>query len=100
MNFCIIKGRKLSNIYKTTQVEFEQRNTRSIANFKNFIFNADIISKIDVRPLANPNVYYNILSDIITTAKAKHNYLNNKKTTLENFKKQPWMTDDLLKLVN
>ena len=51
---------------------FEQINAPSIANFKNSISNADIISKLDIGPSANPNVNYNILSDIITTAKANH----------------------------
>ena len=53
-------------------VEFEQINVRSIANFKNSISNADIISKLDVEHSANPNVNYNILTDIITTTKANH----------------------------
>ena len=49
-----------------------QINARSIANIKNSMSNADFISKLDVGPSANPNVNYNILSDIITTAKANH----------------------------
>ena len=72
MNFCIIEGRRPNNVNKTTHVEFEQINAPSIANFKNSISNADIISKLDIGPSANPNVNYNILSDIITTAKANH----------------------------
>ena len=51
-------------------------------------------------PSANPNVNYNILSDIITTTKANHIPKRKKKNNKRKFKKQPWMTDDLLKLVN
>ena len=100
MNFCIIEGRRPNIVNKTTHVEFEQINAPSIANFKNFIFNADIISKLDIGPSANPNVNYNILSDIITPAKANHIPKRKKKNNTRKFKKQPWMTDDLLKLVN
>ena len=70
-------------------VEFEQINARSIANFKNSISNAVIISKLDIGPSANPNVNYNILSDIITTAKANHIPKRKKKNNTRKFKKQP-----------
>ena len=72
IKFCIIESRRQNNVSKTTHVEFEQINARSIANIKNSMSNADFISKLDVGPSANPNVNYNILSDIITTAKANH----------------------------
>ena len=72
MNFFIIEGRRPNNVNKTTHVKFEQINAQSIANFKNSISNADITSKLDGGPSDNPNVNYNILSDIITTAKANH----------------------------
>ena len=72
MIFWIIESRRPNNVNKTIHVEFEQINAPSIANFKNSISNANIISKLDVGLSANPNVNYNIFSDIITTAKANH----------------------------
>ena len=89
MNFCIIEDRRPNNVNKTTHVEFEQINARSIANFKNSISNAVIISKLDIGHSANPNVNYNILSDIITTAKANHIPKKKKKNNTRKFKKQP-----------
>ena len=67
-----MEDRRPNNVNKTTPVEFEQINAPSIANFKNSISNADIISKLDIGPSANPNANYNILPDIIATAKANH----------------------------
>ena len=72
MNFCIIEGRRPKNVNRTTDVDFEQINAPSIANFKNSSSNADIISKLAIGSSANPNVKFNILSDIIRTAKANH----------------------------
>ena len=87
MNFGIIEGRRPNNVNKTTHVEFEQINARSITNFKDSISNADIISKLDVGPSANPIVNYNILSDIITTDNVYHIiFLKRTKITRENLK--------------
>ena len=72
MSFCIVRGEIPHNINKTTHVMFEQIHPRSIANFKSSITNADIMSKLDMGPSANPNNNDKILSDIITTAKANH----------------------------
>ena len=100
MSFCIVRGERRHNINKTTHVEFEQIHPRSIANFKSSITNADIMSKLDMGPSANPNDNYKILSDVITTAKANHIPKKLKKIDRRKFKKQPWMTDQVLKLVN
>ena len=89
MIFWIIEGRRPNNVNKTTHVEFEQINAPSTANFKNYISHANIISKLDVGLSANPNVNYNILSDIITTAKANHISKRKKKNNTRKFKKQP-----------
>ena len=51
-------------------------------------------------PSANPNDNYKILSDVITTAKANHIPKKLKKIDRRKFKKQPWMTDQVLKIVN
>ena len=100
MSFCIVRRERPHNINKTTHVEFEQIHSRSIANFKSSITNADIMSKLDMGPSANPNDNYIILSDVITTAKANHIPKKLKKIDRRKFKKQPWMTDQVLKLVN
>ena len=56
------------------------------------------MSKLDMGPSANPNDNYNILSDVITAAKANHIPKKLKKIDRRKFKKQPWMTDQVLKL--
>ena len=64
MSFWILRGERPHNINKTTHIEFEQIHSKSIANFKSSITNADIMAKLDMGPSANPNDNYKILSDI------------------------------------
>ena len=55
------------------------------------------MSKLDMGTWANPNDNYKILSVVITTAKANHIHKKLKKIDRRKFKKQPWMTDQVLK---
>ena len=89
MSFCIVKRGRPHNINITTHVECELIHSRSIANFKSSITNADIMSKLDMGPSANPNDNHKILSDIIKTAKANHIPKKLKKLINVNLNKQP-----------
>ena len=58
---------------------------------------SEIINKLDLDPFANANEKYEILSKIITESKDKH---IPKKFVKGNTKKDKWITNNLLSLVN
>ena len=59
---------------------------------------SEIMSKLDLDPRANANENYEILSKIITESKNKH--IPKKKFDKRKHKKEKWMTNNLLSLVN
>ena len=100
MSFCILEGMKPPFTKSDNYVEIESINPRSIENFKNSIQKADIFSKLNREPNANPNDNYNILTSILTTSKNNHIPKKIKKFNKRKHKKENWMTDELLILVN
>ena len=72
----------------------------SIANFKNAIGKSDLLSQLDLKHNADPNVNYNIFSSSLENAKNKHipkklQRFNRRKHFIE-----PWMNKNLLDLIN
>ena len=81
-------------------VEIEKISTTSINNFRNSVIKSEIMSKLDLDPQANANENYKILSKIITESKNKHIPKKIKKFDKRKHKKEKWMTNNLLSLVN
>ncbi len=99
MNFCILEGRP-HTIKKIKYIEVESINPVSLSNFKNSVNKADILSKLDPSPFANPNTNYNVLANILSDSKKKHIPKKLKKFNKLKDIKEKWMTNDLLILVN
>ena len=64
------------------------------------VIKSEIMSKLDLDPQANANENYKILSKIITESKNKHIPKKIKKFDKRKHKKEKWMTNNLLSLVN
>jgi len=62
MNFCILECNALHPSPKIKFVEIEKINHNSINDFKNSIKKANIIEKINIEPLSDPNNNYNIFA--------------------------------------
>ena len=100
MSFCIVEG-KVKRVKDTPKyIEVENITLLSISNFKGAIGNSDILSKFDLDPQADPNINYNLLSSTINKAKSLHIPKKSKKINKRKHKKEPWMTNDLLVLIN
>ncbi len=100
MNFCILEGNRNHTANKSILIEVESVNYKSIDNFKNSINRANILTNLDNDPMANPNVNYNIFSKALSDCKKKHIPRKLKKFNKRKDKKEKWMTDALLTLVN
>ena len=100
MSFCIVEG-KVKRVKDTPKyIEVENITPLSISNFKGAIGNSDILSKFDLEPQADPNINYNLLSSTINKDKSLHIPKKSKKFNKRKHKKEPWMTSDLLVLIN
>ena len=100
MSFCIVEG-KVKRVKDTPKyIEVENITPLSISNFKGAIGNSDILSKFDLDPQADSNINYNLLSSTINKAKSLHIPKKSKKFNKRKHKKEPWMTNDLLVLIN
>lgn len=100
LNFTILEDDITHKFNQTRFIEVEQLNPQSLINFKISIAKENIINKIDTSPLANPSRNYNILSTILTSSKHKHLPKKRKKFNKRKHKKEKWMTDNLLLLIN
>lgn len=101
VNFTVIKDiTKSKRNMNPKYFDCEVINRHSVTNFRNSIKKADIMAQLDKQPNGNPNINYNILDTIISTSKAKHIPKKKKKFNKRIHKKEKWMTDDLLNLVN
>ena len=99
MSFCIVEN-KVRRVKDTPKyIEVENITPLSISNFKGAIWNGDILSKFDLDPQVDPNINYNLLSSTINKAKSLH-IPKKKKFNKRKHKKEPWMTNDLLVLIN
>ena len=100
INFCILEGDHNTNSIQSKLVEIENMNTNSINNFKIAVQTADIYSELNLEPYANPNINYNIVSTILSDLKNVHIPRKVTKFNKRKHKKQKWMTNELLSLVN
>ena len=66
--------------------------------FKHKIENADLNHKLD-EVSADPNLNYEILAKVLQSAKIKHIPKVTTKFNKRKHKREEWMTDELLKLV-
>ena len=72
LNFCILEGTSPKYTANPKYVEIEDININSITNFKNSLNKANILSKIDISPNADPNNNYNIMATCLSDSKNKH----------------------------
>ena len=98
LNFCILEDTHVCHIKNNLFVEIEKISTSSINNFRNSVIKSEIMSKLDLDPHVNANENHEILSKIITESKNKH--IQKKSLIKGNTKKEKWMTNNLLSLVN
>ena len=100
MNFCIVESKTKKKPIPNKYIEVENVNPKSIANFKNFVAKSELISQLDNNPYADPNHNYNILSSVIEKAKDVHIPKKVKKFNVRKHFRNPWMTNELLTLIN
>ncbi len=60
----------------------------------------NLINKIDSNPIADPNINYNIIHDIINAAKNKHLPTKIVKFNKRKHKKSKWITFGIIKSIN
>ena len=72
IHFSIVEDSEVHSINQTKYIETETINPKSIANFKNSINIANLITQFDLNPLGDPNDNYNILAHALSDAKHKH----------------------------
>ena len=100
MIFCILESNSISIPSHTKFREVEKINQHSINNFIHSLENSNLMTKIDTTLHADPNKNYEILASEIFNSKNKHIPRNIKKFNKRKHKKEKWMTEDLLTLVN
>ena len=72
MHFCIVEDNDIHSVNLTKYVEIETISPKSIANYRNSINKANLITQLDLNPHGNPNSNYNILTHVFSEAKNKH----------------------------
>ena len=88
------------SLIDNTFVETETISPKSIANFKNSINKANLITQFDLNPHGNPNINYNILTHVLSEPKNIHIPGKVKRFNKRKHFKHKWMTSDLLSLIN
>ena len=71
-HFSIVEDSEVHSINHTKYTETEVISPKSIANFKNSINKANLITQFDLNPLGNPTDNYYILAHTLSEAKHKH----------------------------
>ena len=81
-------------------VTVHKQDADSISKFKHAIASADIMSKINLNPLTDPNYTYDIMEHEIL--KAKEKYLPSKKVKFNKYKhkKKNWITTGILQSIH
>ena len=100
MQFCLLpedRSYKKDNI-KTIEVEIINETT--LLKLKNDVIEADIYNKLSKDINSNPNTNYDILAQALADSKEKHIPKKIKKFNKYKHKKEKWMTNDLLALIN
>ena len=93
MQFSIVKDGEVHSINHTKYIETETISPKSIANFKNSINKANLISQFDLNPLGDPNDNYIILAHALSEAKHKHIPRKVKRFNKRMHFKHKWMTN-------
>ena len=93
--FGILEGKIKRTKDTPKYIEIENITPLSILKLKSAIGNTDLLSQFDLKPQADPNFNYNLLSSIIDQAKSKHIPKKSKKINKCKHKKEPWMTNYL-----
>ena len=100
MSFCIVEG-KVKRVKDTPKyIEVENITPLSISNFKGAIGNSDILSKFDLDPQADPNITITCYLPQLIKLNRCIFLKKSKKFNKRKHKKEPWMTNDLLVLIN
>ena len=81
-------------------MEIENISTIYINNLQNSVIKSEIKRKLNLDSCVNANGNYEILSKIITESMKKHISKKKLKFDKRKHKKEKWMTDNLLSLVN
>ena len=99
MTFCMVKGTACK---KNTAkfVEVETVNQHTLTNLKMELNKENIYEKLNTNLMLDPNINCQILLSSIIDAKNKHMPNRLKKFNKRKHKKEKWMTDSLLTLVN
>ena len=100
MNFCIVENKDKKKPISTKYIGVENVNPTSVANFKNCVAKSELIFQLDNNPYADPNHNYSILSSVIEKAKDVHIPKKIKKINVRKHFRNPWMTNELLTLIN
>ena len=96
MNFCVMNENFRKPLTQSKHFEVEILNEESINNFQNEIAILEIHNKLDKNFNKDPNYNYEILSTLLQNAKSKHILKRISKFNKRRYKKQKWMTDELL----
>ena len=81
-------------------IEFEKVNDCAIENFKADLASCNIYDRMNHSMQQDPNTNYDILSDILTELKVKHMLKKIRKFNKRKYKKDKWLTNDLLRQIN
>ena len=98
MHFSIVEDNEIHSVNLTKYVETKTISPKSIANFKNSINKANLVTQFDLNPHGNLNSNYNILKHVLSEAKYNHIPRKVKHFNKRKHFKHKWMTSDLLPL--
>ena len=80
-------------------VTLNKHTPAAIATFYHEIQNANILDKIDRDPLSNPDTNYNVIEQIIDTARNKHLPVRTIRFNKYKHKKNMWITNGILRSI-
>ena len=81
-------------------IKVQTKDEFSVQNFIQELSNTDIMGKLNPDLNHNPNSNYDILEDIICSAKVKHLPIKTVKFNKHKHKRSPWMTNGVLRSIN
>ena len=96
MYFCILNENYIKPITRRKFVEIEESSQEALARFKTEIANSEIYDKLRKDLSTDPNDNYKILSEVLEKAKNIHLPKKYKKFNKRKYRKESWMTNELL----
>ena len=96
MYFCMMNENYTKPKTKQKYVEIEVCNQESLEKFKTEIAHAEIYTKLKKDLTDDPNINYEMLSQILEMANNKHIPKKVKKFNKRKHGKEGWMTNELL----